>query len=272
MIATTTTRPASAEAPSYTLGRVVGIWAAAALPMGILGWIVAPALSPEFASNPIGAAATRFGALTVGLIWLFLLSLIMVYREEGDLRWTTIRRRLRLNTPRDPHTGEPRRKLWLWAIPLVILIALWGFKVGPGLTKLWITLFPFLAEPSGFALGTVLASPAGKAHFVGAWGVLVVFALNAVFNTLGEEFLFRGVLLPKMNAVFGRWDWLANGVLFGLYHLHQPWGILGSIGTGALFYALPAKRFRSTWMSIIVHSAQSVYFLFLILGLVLGLA
>jgi hypothetical protein len=46
----------------------------------------------------------------------------------------------------------------------------------------------------------------------------------------------------------------------------------GSAAGGALLYALPAKRFGSTWMAIIVHSAQSVYFLFLILGLVLGLA
>jgi hypothetical protein len=75
-----------------------------------------------------------------------------------------------------------------------------------------------------------------------------------------------------MHGVCGRWDWVANGVLFGLYHLHQPWGILGSIGTGVLLYALPAKRFRSTWLSIIVHSGQTVYFLVLILGLVLGLA
>ena len=101
---------------------------------------------------------------------------------------------------------------------------------------------------------------------------LSTFAVNAMFNILGEEFLFRGVLLPKMNAVFGRWDWVANGVLFGLYHFHQPWGMLGSIGTGVFLYALPAKHFRSTWMSIIVHSGQTVYFLFLILGLVLGLA
>ncbi len=52
----------------------------------------------------------------------------------------------------------------------------------------------------------------------------------------------------------------------------QPWGMLGNIGAGAFLYALPAKRFRSTWMAMIVHAAQSVYFLFLILGLVLGLA
>ncbi len=272
MAAITTTHPASTDEPRYALLRVFGIWAAAALPMGILGWIVAPALAPDIESNPVGAVVTRFGALTLGLIWLFILSLLLVYRDEGDLRWTTIRRRLRLTTPRDPHTGAPRRKLWLWAIPLVILAALWQLFLGPQLNTLWTALFPFLAEPSGFALGTALATSEGQARFVGAWGVLAVFAVNAMFNILGEEFLFRGVLLPKMNGVFGRWDWVANGVLFGLYHLHQPWGMLRSMGTGVFFYALPAMRFRSTWMSMIVHSGQSVYFLFLILGLVLGLA
>jgi membrane protease YdiL (CAAX protease family) len=273
MSAITTARPASTEEPRDALLQVVGIWAAAALPMGILGWIIAPALAPDMKTNPVGAVVARYGALTVGLIWQFILSLIIVYREEGDLRWTTIRRRLRLNTPRDHHTGEPRRKLWLWAIPLLIVVAVWGMLLAPRLTSLWTTLFPFLAEPSSLSLGTALGSPAGRAHFVGAWGVLALLAVNALFNTvLGEELLFRGVLLPKMNAVFGRWDWLANGVLFGLYHLHQPWGILGSIVSGAFLYALPAKRFRSTWMSMIVHSGQSVYLLFLILGLVLGLA
>jgi membrane protease YdiL (CAAX protease family) len=94
----------------------------------------------------------------------------------------------------------------------------------------------------------------------------------AVFNTiLGEEFLFRDVLLPKMEAVFGRWSWVANGILFGLYHVHQPWGILGSVLAG-LLYTFPAYRFRSTWMSIILHSAQCVFFAFLVLEVVLGLA
>ena len=80
---------------------------------------------------------------------------------------------------------------------------------------------------------------------------------------LGEEFLFRGVLLPRMESVFGRWSWVANGVLFGLYHVHQPWGIPNSVLTG-LLYTYPTYRYRSTWMSIILHSAQSVYFSFLV--------
>jgi hypothetical protein len=28
---------------------------------------------------------------------------------------------------------------------------------------------------------------------------------------------------PHQNGVFGRHDWLANGVLFAAYHLHEPW-------------------------------------------------
>lgn len=32
--------------------------------------------------------------------------------------------------------------------------------------------------------------------------------------------------MPKMNGVFGKWDWVANGVLMATYHWHQPWGML----------------------------------------------
>jgi uncharacterized protein len=101
---------------------------------------------------------------------------------------------------------------------------------------------------------------------------LALFVIQAAFNTIfGEEFLFRGVLLPKMEGVFGRFSWVANAVLFGLYHVHQPWGIPNSVLTG-LLYTYPAYRYKSTWMSVIIHSAQSVYIGFLVLGVVLGLA
>jgi membrane protease YdiL (CAAX protease family) len=257
----------------YSLAKILGIWAAAAVPMAILGWIVAPALAPDITSDPIGAAFTRVGLLTLGLIWQFVLSMIIVYREEGDLRWATVRRRLRLNTPRDPETGEPRARLWVWVVPLLVLVAVLDVALAPTIESLWVSLFPFLAEPPAFDFGTALGLPEVQAQLVGNWAFLALFAVSALFNTvLGEEFLFRGVLLPKMNGVFGRWDWVANGVLFGVYHLHQPWGILTAIISGVFLLALPARRFRSTWMSIIVHSGQSVFFLFLILGLVLGLA
>ena len=90
-----------------------------------------------------------------------------------------------------------------------------------------------------------------------------------VFNTvLGEELLFRGYLLPRMAGVFGRRDWIANGVLSTVYHLHVPWAMPTSI-FDTFTQAYPTKRYRSVLMGIIVHSAQSVVFLFLVLALVL---
>jgi len=76
--------------------------------------------------------------------------------------------------------------------------------------------FPFLIPPSYTSIRS-LAGPA-----VEQWWLLGILAVMIVFNyLLGEELIFRGILLPKMNGMFGKWDWLANHLLFVTYHLHK---------------------------------------------------
>jgi uncharacterized protein len=267
-----TSRTQAERMNQYNLWQILGIWALAAIPMGILSWVVFPALSPDFNSDPLAAGVTRLVLLTVGLVWLFVLSMIIVRKEEGDLRWATIKRMLRLNTPQDPTTGKTRRILWLWVIPFLVASIVYDLALVPSADKLWVSIFPFFAEPPGYNFGVVFESQEILQRLVGAWWFFGLFVVSSVFNVfLGEEFLFRGVLLPKMEGVFGRWSWVANGVLFAFYHVHQPWGIAANLVSGAIL-AFPSWRYRSTWMAVIVHSAQSVYFGFLILGLVLGLA
>jgi hypothetical protein len=142
----------------YTLWQILVIWALAAIPMGLLSWVVFPAVSPDFNSDPLGAGVTRLVLLTIGLVWLFVLSLIIVRKEEGNLGWATVKRRLWLNTPRDPKTGEPRRRLWLWVILFVIAIVVWEIALKSYVSELWVSLFPFLAEPPGYSLGTFFES------------------------------------------------------------------------------------------------------------------
>ena len=109
---------------------------------------------------------------------------------------------------------------------------------------------------------------AGKAFLSGAWGWYGLILVSFVFNTaLGEELLFRGFLLPRMNGAFGRGDWVANGLLFTGYHLHVPWGMPATL-LDTFFLAYPSKRYRSAWIGIAVHSAQSVVLAVLILTLV----
>ena len=232
---------ATSKKEQYTLWQIFAIWLSAGAPM----------------------------LLTIGLIWQFILSMIILYREEGNIRIKTIRRRFWLNNPVSPKTGEKNNKLWWWIIPLLLLTVATGFLLSGPLNDLWVTLFPFLTEPAGYNAAVLFETP-GK--WVGAWNLLALFTVLAVFNTfLGEEFIFRGVLLPKMEGVFGKWDWVANGVIFGVYHLHQPWGLPGNVLAGLIF-AFSGKHFRTNWFPIILHSGQSVFFFILILGMVLGLA
>jgi uncharacterized protein len=264
--------PRERQSEQYSLARILGIWALAAAPMGILGWIVSPLLAANAGSDPLGFGVTRIVLLTLGLIWLFVLSMIIVRREEGDLRWATVKRRLRLNAPREPTTGEPRRRLWLWVVPFLVANVVVELVLNTPLENGWVSVFPFFREPTGYSFDAIFQSQEIVQRLEGAWWFFALFVVYAVFNTiLGEEFLFRGVLLPRMGGVFGRGSWVANGILFGLYHVHQPWVIPNAVLTG-LLYTFPAYRYRSTWMSIIIHSAESVFFAFLVLGVVMGLA
>ena len=253
----------------YALWQIIGICLAGSAPMWLLGWIVHPAMS--ICLSPVDAGLLRIKLLTVGLVWQFVLAMIILYFEEGNIRLSTIRRRFWLNHPVSARTGETKKSLWWWIVPLIVLIAFVEIGFKPTLVNLWTTIYPLFAEPKGYDMAELFSLKLG-AQVVEVWGLLGLFFVNALFNTvLGEEFLFRGVLLPKMEGVFGKWDWVANGMIFGFYHLHQPWGILNSIFTGMVF-AFTGKRFHSNWFPIILHSGQSVYFLFLILGLVLDLA
>jgi uncharacterized protein len=240
----------------YSLAEILGVWAAAAIPMGVLAWITAPWLRDQLGGDDPFAQALLI-CLTAGLIWQFVLVLILTRRELGGLEWLRVREALWLLPPRDPNTGRVGGRVWWWALLFFVLFGIWQFV--PGITG---------PEPRDFA--EFLDSDRGEEFFSGAWGWWAVVVVLAVFNTvLGEELLFRGLLLPRMQGVFGRGDWVANGLLFTLYHLHTPWVMVTEWVVDIFLFAYPSRRFESAWMGIIVHSGQSVVLILVVLGLVL---
>ena len=246
----------AADPPQYSLRKIAAVWAAAALPMGCLSWVLAPMLADHL-DGPNQLPKALLLCLTAGLIWQFVLVIGLVGREQRSLRWSRIRPALWLQAPRSPRTGKRGGRLWLVLIPLIVAL---GAE----------ELVPQIHHAVTRDLGPFLDTAAGHAFLSGAWGWYAVIAAGAIFNTvLGEELLFRGLLLPRMNGVFGRRDWLANGVLFAAYHLHVPWVIPAAL-LDTFILAYPSKRYRSALIGIAVHSAQSLVFLALGLSLVLG--
>ncbi len=251
------------ETGQYTLWQILGIWALVALPMGLLGWVVAPAIIPY---SPLHPGITYWLLMIAGLAWEFVVSLVIVYRELGTLRWGAIRQRTWLQTPRNPGTDQPKARLFWWLLPALLFSALVITVLAPYLDAPIAWLFPAL-QPPQFTQMSQLISP----QIRGQWWILGITLVQLILNYfLGEEFLFRGVLLPKMQGVFGKYDWVANAFLFGLYHLHKPWMIL-SIIASALAMTWPARRFRSTWMAVVVHGAEGFTILVMLLAVILGL-
>ena len=245
-------RAGAVTVTQYSRRGILAIWAAAALPMGALAWIVAPAIA-----DSSGAPLTRalLVCLTAGLIWQFVLVVGLVGYEQRSLRWSRLREALWLRPPRSPRTGRVGGRTWLVVIPLIL-----GLAVEE--------LVPSLPHAISHDLGEFLSSDAGEAMFSGSWGWFGLVVTMFVFNTvLGEELLFRGVLLPRMSDAFGKRDWVANGLLFATYHLHVPWVIPAGL-LDTLLISYPAKRYQSAWIGIAVHSAQSVVFTLLVLTLV----
>jgi membrane protease YdiL (CAAX protease family) len=249
------------DAPSVSIPQlsrlgVLAVWAAAAVPMGLLAWVAAPLVADRL-TGPGAFARALIALLTAGLVWQFVLVVILLVREQGTLRWAVVREALWLRAPRNPRTGVRGGRMWL-AVP-VLMVIYFALDVVPSLPH----------DPSR-DFGAFMTSDAGPAVLAGSWGWFAVLITLWVFNTvLGEELLFRGYLLPRMNKAFGRGDWVANGVLFAAYHVHMWWSI-PSILFDMLTFSLPSKRYRSALIGIAVHSSQSIFLFILVLPVVLG--
>jgi uncharacterized protein len=244
------------QIPTWTRGTVMKVWASAAIPMAILAWVVAPLLARTIFSGPTALPRALILALGAGLIWQFAFVLIVVRREQDSLRWPVLKNALWLNAPISPRTGKRSNRLWWMIIPLMVLLALEEF-------------LPTLPTPAARDAGLFFGSDAGQSFMSGNWVWFVILVVQFVFNTaLGEELLFRGLLLPRMGT-FGRADWLVNGLLFACYHLHEPWVIPQTLLVDTFAEALPSRRWRSSLIGIAVHSGQTVFFIVIALTLVL---
>lgn len=261
VVSTDASHPGTPEppVPQYSAVSVILLWAAVTVPMGLLAFVLEPLLAPRI---NLARGLLHWILMVVGMSWQFVLSLFLL-RREGPLVWAEVRRRVRLNGPRDPRTGAPRARLWWWVLAAILANAALGFAAKP-LVAAW-TQLTGLSEPAWANIASL-----GSPEFVGQWWIVVLALVSCVFNyILGEELFFRGVLLPRMERAFGRWDWAVNTLLFGLHHVHKIWFWPAMIAS-SFGQAWVARRYRSLWLAIVVHGVEGVVLLALVLAVVAG--
>ena len=114
--------------------------------------------------------------------------------------------------------------------------------VFPALTE-WIAAIPGLNPPEY----SIFRDPSGVYSLLPVWFV----ALGLVGNFLCEELYFHGYLMKKIGFL-GRWTWVVNSILFGLYHVWQApttWALIGMV----FFFGLLMQWRKNLYPLIAFH-------------------
>ena len=193
-------------------------------------------------------------ALDIPLAIMLIMSLV-AYRKEGNpISWPAFRDRFRLN--------RMERKGWLWTIGLFFFMLI----TAGALSALILSITPGLIEKGVLTIPESTPSfidpriPQGLesmknqmgAQSVGNWSLLGLTFFSLILNVLGEEFLWRGYVLPRQELTYGKSTWMVHGVLWTLLHAFRWWQMLALL-PGALALSFVAQRFQNTLPGIIAH-------------------
>jgi len=89
--------------------------------------------------------------------------------------------------------------------------------------------------------------------FEGNYLFLLLTIFAGTMNIVGEDLYYRGALIPKMHGIFGKWAWLAGGIIFALKHIYIWWAVIGDALTLGVFGAFFFGPMGSLPVTMLVH-------------------
>lgn len=213
-------------------------------------------------------------ALLIPLIFMLAAALI-AYRLEGHpLTWNALSERFRLRRM----TGKD----WLWTLG-GLLVGYIGMSITLALAKSLVRMnliplpayIPPILDPNmpssdPIAMLAIFRDLMGP-DAVGNWWLVVLSAALLFFNIIGEEFWWRGYILPRQELSHGRWTWLFHGIMWCLFHAFKYWDWLGLLPV-CLVISFIAQRRQNTWPGVVIHLLVNSMTLIPVLMVVMGLA
>lgn len=181
------------------------------------------------------------------------------------------------------------RQAVVWVANVLMLATIWaGLRVrGQGWAHLGLrwgsvdrravvralvrSVLVFVAAAAAFVLGSVVAAPlAGAAgpdmsgyNYLQGNLTMLLAALAAVYvvSSFGEEVIYRGFLITRLEALGGGGRWAramavaGSAVVFGL--IHFDWGLVGMVQTALMGLALALAYLavgRNLWVLVLAHA------------------
>lgn len=214
-----------------------------------LGWISIYMGIPILSKAGVPLFWNFWLCLSIPFILMFGASLI-AYRLEGNAwTWARFKTRFRLK--------PMQRRDWLWTLVLIAWIG--GYIVLRQTLSRWLASLPLFAPPEFLpsVLDPRLAQSSLPTELLGIplkgnWWVLFVQAGVLCLNIFGEEFWWRGYILPRQELAYGKNTWWIHGLLWTSVHTFWKWDFL-SILPGCLLLSYVVVKLKNTTPAIIWH-------------------
>jgi membrane protease YdiL (CAAX protease family) len=232
---------------------IAGFW-------GLMPWLIQQGMLPYYA---------YLWGVGLPLALLLLTALLWLKIEGHAITWPHIKERFRLRSMDG--------KAWLWSVGAILIGGVFGMALVSQFSRLLIKqgIIPIPAMIPEFIKPTSLTDPmvaynTAVGGLRGNWlpfiGMLIVF----FFNILGEEFWWRGVVLPRQELAFGPWTWVVHGVMWAFFHGFKWWDVLNLLPI-CLALSFVCSKLKSTTPGIVIHGVTNgVALIPLLLG-ILGL-
>jgi membrane protease YdiL (CAAX protease family) len=232
--------------PKLGLGATAILFGGAALLMLLATRVVIPVLISASGWEPvvlwfIAASVCLFAPMLMAGAWL-----LFQERRAGVSSPWQVRLRLQPMSAGD----------LLWALSGIVVVCL---ITGGCVAILRALAYDAGLHPSFMAMNSLAP---GRYWILAAW--LPFFLLNI----LGEEFVWRSVLLPRQEVAFGKAAWLVNACGWWLMHIAFPWQVLLTLIPTIIVVPAVAQRTQNTWPGVVIHGVlNGVGFLGLAFGM-----
>jgi membrane protease YdiL (CAAX protease family) len=87
----------------------------------------------------------------------------------------------------------------------------------------------------------------------GRYWLLLVWLPYWILNIMGEEFLWRGVILPRQEIAFGKYTWVIHGFGWGLFHVAFGWQLLIPLIPLIFIQSFIVQKTKNSWVGVIMH-------------------
>jgi membrane protease YdiL (CAAX protease family) len=186
-------------------------------------------LSPSLANNGLPLAEARFIAIDLVIGGMLLAAIIGFLLEGQPATWSAFSKRFRLQ--------RMDRRGWLWTIGGLVAFVLLAIVTN--------TVFSLIYQAIGFTPPIDTAEPFGRTAIP-----LALFSL--LLNILGEEFWWRGYILPRQELQLGRHTWIVHGILWAWFHVFKWWTV-PALMIYCLLAPYIAQKTKNTYPGILAH-------------------